>query len=138
MQFFYIIGTKSKNMPMLIIGINNILKFTIWKCILWLLSIYANKDHGVFNWSCFHPLFLWTLLVFLKRISKVISPYQITIIFFNMGFHLILKGFISEWNCNSQRYNYEILQFKTIFIWIIYKNMLGTIGSLTFALNESL
>jgi hypothetical protein len=26
---------------MLIIGINNILKFTIWRCILWLLSIYA-------------------------------------------------------------------------------------------------
>ncbi len=42
-------------MPILIIGINNILKFTIWKCILWLLFIYVDKDHGVSNWSCFHP-----------------------------------------------------------------------------------
>jgi hypothetical protein len=35
-------------------------------------------------------------------------------------------------------YTNEILEFKTTFIWIIYKNMLGTIGSPAFALNESL
>jgi len=29
-------------------------------------------------------------------------------------------------------YTNDILKFKTIPIWIIYKNMLGTFGSLTF------
>jgi hypothetical protein len=30
-------------------------------------------------------------------------------------------------------YNYEILKFKTISIWIIYKNMLKTLRTSTFA-----
>jgi hypothetical protein len=52
---FYIIRIKSRNMRILIIGINNILKFTIWRCILLLFFIYVDKYHGMFNWSCFHP-----------------------------------------------------------------------------------
>jgi hypothetical protein len=39
---------------------------------------------------------------FVFRIFKVISPYELTT-FFNMGFDLVLKGFISDWNLNSQR-----------------------------------
>jgi len=35
-------------------------------------------------------------------------------------------------------YTNEILEFNTISIWIIYKNMLGTFGSFTYALNEPL
>jgi hypothetical protein len=30
-------------------------------------------------------------------------------------------------------YIYEILKFKTISVWIIYKNMLGILGTSTFA-----
>jgi hypothetical protein len=37
-----------------------------------------------------------------------------------------------------QDYTNEILDFKTISIWIIYKNMLGTLESFTFTLNEPL
>jgi len=46
---FYIINIKSKNMPILIIGIDNILKFIIWKCILWLFSIHVDKQQGMSN-----------------------------------------------------------------------------------------
>jgi hypothetical protein len=35
-------------------------------------------------------------------------------------------------------YTNEILEFYTISIWIIYKNMLGTFGSFTSTLNEPL
>jgi hypothetical protein len=35
-------------------------------------------------------------------------------------------------------YTNGILEFNTISIWIIYKNILGTFGSSTFALNEPL
>jgi hypothetical protein len=35
-------------------------------------------------------------IVFSFRISKMISPYQITTTFFNVGFHLVLRCFISE------------------------------------------
>jgi hypothetical protein len=79
---FYIIGIKSNNMPILIIGINNILKFTIWRCILWLLSIYAYKDHGVFNWSCFHQKklkFLFTACKFVTTCHDQNVIYDSTI-----------------------------------------------------------
>jgi len=52
-------------MFILIIGINNILKFNTLRHSLWLLSIYTYKDHEVFTWLCFHPstlkkkTFLW-------------------------------------------------------------------------------
>jgi hypothetical protein len=68
---FFIIGIKSMNMPILSIWVNNILKFTIWRCILWLLSIYTNKYHGVFNWSCFHPQSL--NLYKIKWLMKIVS-----------------------------------------------------------------
>jgi hypothetical protein len=40
------------------------------------------------------------------RISKVVSPYQQTKTFFNMDFHLVLKGFISELTCSSKGFHY--------------------------------
>jgi hypothetical protein len=53
------------------------------------------------------------------KIFEVISPYQLTMTFFNMGFHLVLKGFMSE-IIVVKDYSNEILNFKTISIRIIY------------------
>jgi hypothetical protein len=36
---------------------------------------------------------LMNFMGFPFKIFKVISPYQLTTTFFNMGFHLVLKGF---------------------------------------------
>jgi hypothetical protein len=36
------------------------------------------------------------LMGFVFRIFKVISPFELTITFFNMGFDLVLRGFISD------------------------------------------
>jgi hypothetical protein len=57
---------------------------------------------------------------------------------FQYGFHLVLKGFINEYNCSNQIFTNEILEFNIMSIWIIYKNVLRTFGSSTFALNEPL
>jgi hypothetical protein len=38
-----------------------------------------------------------------------------------MGFDLVLKGFISDKTLIVKDYTNEILEFKTISIWIIYK-----------------
>jgi len=43
------IGIKIIDMFILIIGINNILMFNTLRHILWLLSIYRNKDRGMFT-----------------------------------------------------------------------------------------
>jgi hypothetical protein len=39
---------------------------------------------------------LMDFMGFYFRISKVISPYYLTTTFFNMDFHLVLRGFISD------------------------------------------
>jgi hypothetical protein len=44
-----------------------------------------------------------------------------------MGFDLVLKGFISDKTLIVKDYTNEILEFKTISIWIIYKKMLITL-----------
>jgi hypothetical protein len=46
----------------------------------------------IFKWD----FILMDFMDFSFRISKVSSPYQLTTTFFNMGFHLVLKGFITE------------------------------------------
>jgi hypothetical protein len=46
----------------------------------------------IFKWG----FILMEFMGFSFKISEVISPYQLTTTFFNMGFHLVLKGFISE------------------------------------------
>jgi hypothetical protein len=47
---------------------------------------------------------LMDFMDFSFKIFKMISPYyQLTTTFFNMGFHLVLKCSISEWNCNNQK-----------------------------------
>jgi len=38
---------------------------------------------------------------FYFRIFKMISPYQLTTTFFNMGFDIVLKGFTNDKNFNS-------------------------------------
>ncbi len=58
------------------------------------------------------------------RITKVISPYQLTT-FFNMGFHLVLKGLLMSEIVVVKDYTNEILKFKIMSTWITYKNMLG-------------
>jgi hypothetical protein len=45
---------------------------------------------------------LMDFMGFSFRICKVNSPYQLTTTFLNMGFHLVLGGFISEWNCSNK------------------------------------
>jgi hypothetical protein len=52
-----------------------------------------------------------------------------------MGFHLVLRGFISNEIVVVKDYTNEILEFKTMSIWIIYENMLGlwTLGGSIFA-----
>ncbi len=42
------------------------------------------------------------LMNFMSFVLRI-SPYQVTTTFFNMGFDLVLKGFLSEWNFSSQR-----------------------------------
>ncbi len=42
-----------------------------------------------------------------------------------MGFHLVLRGFTSSEIVVVKDYTIEVLKFKTMSIWIIYKNMLG-------------
>jgi hypothetical protein len=39
----------------------------------------------------------------LQGFCKVISSYQLKKSFFNMNFDLVLRGFINDWNFNSQR-----------------------------------
>jgi hypothetical protein len=39
---------------------------------------------------------LMDFIGFSFKIFEVFSPYQLTMTFFNMGFHLVLKGFINE------------------------------------------
>jgi hypothetical protein len=46
----------------------------------------------IFKWA----FILMDFMGFLFRISKMISQYQLTTSFFNMGFDLVLRGFISE------------------------------------------
>ncbi len=47
---------------------------------------------GTVKWT----FILMDFMSFSFRIFKMISPYQLTTIFFNMGFDLVLKGFISD------------------------------------------
>ncbi len=49
MSFLNIMIIKSKNMFTLIIEINNILKFSASRLILWLFFIYVNKDQKVYT-----------------------------------------------------------------------------------------
>jgi len=53
--FFNIIYINSNNMFILIIKLNNILKFDMLKLGLCLLYIFLDKDHKMYTWSCFHP-----------------------------------------------------------------------------------
>jgi hypothetical protein len=50
-----------------------------------------------------------------------------------MGFNLILRGFIRTKNLIVKDYTNEILKFKTISIWIIYKNLLVILVNDVFA-----
>jgi hypothetical protein len=42
-----------------------------------------------------------------------------------MGFHLVLRGFTSSEIVVVKDHTIEVLEFKTMSIWIINKNMLG-------------
>jgi len=58
--------------------------------------------------GCIIEIFKWAFILmdfmgFSFRIFKMISPYQLITTFFNMGFDLILKGFISDLNFSNQR-----------------------------------
>jgi hypothetical protein len=55
MWFFNIIDINSKNVFILIIKSNNILKFDMLRHDLWLLYIFPNRDYKMYIWSCFHP-----------------------------------------------------------------------------------
>jgi len=53
MWSFNIIDINSKNMFILIIKLNNILKFDMLRQKLWLLYTFLDKDHEMYTWSCF-------------------------------------------------------------------------------------
>jgi len=56
MWFFNIININSDNMFIMIIKLNNILKFDMLKHDLWLLYTFLDKDHEMYSWSCFYFL----------------------------------------------------------------------------------
>jgi len=65
------------------------------KCILFLfLKLFVPHGYiiGIPKWV----FILMDFMGFSFRIFKMNSPYQLISIFFNMGFDLVLKGFISD------------------------------------------
>jgi hypothetical protein len=68
----------------------------------------------------------------------MISQYQLTTSIFNMGFDLVLRGFINEWNYNSQRlHQWNLGIKKNIHMDNLYKHIKDSL-SYTSIWNEPL
>jgi len=113
---------QPKNMFILIIKLNNILKFDMLRLDLWLLHTFLNKDHEMYNCSRFH-----TKIFYLNFASSQSKPtYNIQVIAFTPT--KFTSGFLTSYLYDSCDVNFgtiwtnKTIMFKSV-LWSCFWNI---------------